>query len=77
MRMYKYNNTIHRTIKIKPVDVTSDSCTEYNKDLEKKNSKFKVVDHVRISEYKNIFAKKFLLLVKLKIQFAGLMVLVT
>ena len=68
--MYKYNNTIHRTIQF-------NSCTEYNEDLEKKNPKFKVVDHVRISEYKNIFAKKFLLLVRLKIQFAGLMLLVT
>ena len=57
MRMYKYNNTIHRTIEIKPIDVTSDSCAEYNEDLEKKNPKFKVVDHVRISKYKNIFAK--------------------
>ena len=25
----KYNNTDHRTIKMKPIDVTSDSYTEY------------------------------------------------
>ena len=40
----KYSNTVHRTIKIKPIDVTKDP-------------KFKVGDHVRISKYKNIFAK--------------------
>ena len=26
----KYNNTVQRTIKIKPIDVTSDSYAEYN-----------------------------------------------
>ena len=45
----KYNNTIHRTIKMKPIDVTSDSYAEYNEDFNKKDSKFKVGDHVRIS----------------------------
>ena len=53
----KYNNTIHRTIKIKPIDVTNDSNAEYNEDSNKKGPKFKVNDHVRISKYKNIFAK--------------------
>ena len=53
----KYNNTVHRTIKIKPIDVTSDSYAEYNKDSNKRNAKFKVGDHIRISKYKNIFAK--------------------
>ena len=53
----KYNNTVHRTIKIKPIDVTSDSYAEYNEDLNKKDSKFKFGDHVRISKYKNNFAK--------------------
>ena len=51
----KYNNTVHRTIKMKPIDVTSDSYAEYNEDSNKKDPKFKVDDHVRISEYKNIF----------------------
>ena len=27
----KYNNTVHRTIKMKPIDVTSDSYAEYKK----------------------------------------------
>ena len=53
----KYNNTVHRTIKMKPIDVTSDSYAEYNEDFNKKYPKFKVGDHVRISKYKNIFAK--------------------
>ena len=53
----KYNNTVHKTIKIKPIDVTVDSYAKYNEDFNKKYPKFKVGDHVRISEYKNIFAK--------------------
>ena len=53
----KYNNTVHRSIKIQPVDVTSDSYAEYNEDSNEKDPNFKVGDHVRISKYKNIFAK--------------------
>ena len=44
-------------MKIKPINVTSDSYAEYNEDSNKRNPKFKVGDHVRISKYKNIFAK--------------------
>ena len=53
----KYNKTVHITIKIKPIGVTSDSYAEYNKDSNEKDPKFKVGDHVRISKYKSIFAK--------------------
>ena len=53
----KYNNTVHRSIKMKPTDVISDSYAEYNEDFRKKDPKFKAGDHVRISKYKNIFAK--------------------
>ena len=53
----KYNNTVHRSIKKKPIDITSNSYAEYNKDSNKKDLKFKVGDHVRISKYKNIFVK--------------------
>ena len=53
----KYNNTIHRTIKMKPIDVTDDSFAQYNEDSNERNPKFKIGDHVRISKYKNIFAK--------------------
>ena len=52
----KYNNTVHRTIKMKPIDVTDDYYAEYNEDSNKKNPKFKIGDHLRISKYKNIFA---------------------
>ena len=53
----KYNNTVHKTIKMKPIDVTDDSYAEYNEDFNKKDPKFIVGDHVRISKYKNVFAK--------------------
>ena len=53
----KYNSTVHRTIKMKPIDVTSNSYAEYNEDFNKKDPKDEVGDHVRISKYKNIFAK--------------------
>ena len=44
-------------MKMKPIDVTDGSYAEYNEDSYKKDPKFKVDDHVRISKYKNIFAK--------------------
>ena len=53
----KCNNTVHRTIKMKPIDVTNDSYAEYNENSNKKDPKFKIGDRVRISKYKNIFAK--------------------
>ena len=53
----EYNNTVHRTIKMKPIDVISDSYAEYIEDSNITNPKFKVGDHVRASKYKNIFAK--------------------
>ena len=53
----EYNNTYHRTIKMKPIDVKSDSFAEYNKESNKKDPKFNVGDHVRVSKYKNMFAK--------------------
>ena len=53
----KYNNTSHRTIKMKPVDVKSNTYINSGKEINDKDHKFKVGDHVRISKYKNIFAK--------------------
>ena len=38
-------------------NVKSDSFAEYNEESNEKDPKFKVNDHVRISRYKNIFAK--------------------
>ena len=54
----KYNNTFHRTIKMKPINVTSDSYAEYNVDSNEKDPKFKVGDRVRISKYKKFFSKE-------------------
>ena len=51
----KYNNTAHRTIKMKPVDVTSESYAEYNEGSNE--TRPKVGDRVKISKQKNIFAK--------------------
>ena len=70
----EYNHTYHRTIKMKPVDVNDNTyidsmelhSTELDsrdlhpgKEVNDKDPKFKVGDHVRISKYKNIFAKGF------------------
>ena len=43
----EYNNTYHWTSKMESVNVND------------KDSKFKIGDHVRISKYKNIFAKRY------------------
>ena len=79
----EYNNTYHKTIKMKPVDVKDNTYIDFKKDVNDKDPKFKVGDHVRISKYKHIFANGYtpnwseevLLLVKLKIQFHGHMLL--
>ena len=53
----KYNNTYHNTIKIKPVDVKSNTYVDSNKEINNKDPKFKIGDIVRISKYKKFFAK--------------------
>ena len=53
----KYNNTVHRTIKTNPIDVMGDYYAEYNENFNREDPKFKVGDNVRISKYRNIFAK--------------------
>ena len=55
----KYSNKVHRTFKMKPIDITGDSYVEHNKGFNKKDPKFKVGDHVRVSKYKNIFDKEY------------------
>ena len=52
-----YNNAYHTTIKMKPVDVKDNTYTDFKKEVNDKDPKFKVHDSVRISKYKNIFAK--------------------
>ena len=53
----EYNNTYHRTIKMKPVHVKDNAYIDFKKEVNDKDPEFKVFDHVRISKYKNIFAK--------------------
>ena len=55
--MGEYNNTYRRTIKMKPVDVKDNTYIDFKKEVNDKDPKFKVGDHVRIFKYKNIFAK--------------------
>ena len=79
----EYNNTYHRTIKMKPIDVKENTYIGFGKEVNDKDPKLKVGDHVRISKYKNIFTKRYspnwsekvLLLKKLKIRFHGYMLL--
>ena len=52
----KYNNTKHSTIKMKPIDVKNNKRV-YIDEHNEKDSRFKVGDRVRISRYKNTFAK--------------------
>ena len=53
----EYNNTYHRTIKMKPIYVKGNTYIDFGKEVIDKDPKFEVGDHVRISKYKNIFAK--------------------
>ena len=53
----EYNNTYHATIKMKLIDVKDNTYINTDKETNDKDPKFKVGDHVRISKYKNIFAK--------------------
>ena len=53
----EYNNTYHRTIEKKPVNIKDNTYIDSSKEFNDKDLKFKVADHVRISKYKNIFAK--------------------
>ena len=47
----EYNNTYHRTIKMKPVDVKDNTYIDSSKEVNDKDPKFKVCDHVGISKY--------------------------
>ena len=53
----KCNNTYHKKIKMKPVDLNPSMYVDFCKENNKEGPKFKVDDHVRISKYKNIFWK--------------------
>ena len=55
------NNTNHRTIKMKPVDVKQGTYINLNKKISNEDPKFKIFGIARISKYKNIFAKGYVL----------------
>ena len=56
----EYNNTYHNTIKMKPIDVKDNTYINTSKEINNKDPKFKIGDYLRISKYKNIFAKKYM-----------------
>ena len=53
----EYNNAYHTTIKMKRIDIKDNTYINTSKKINNKDTKFKVGDRVRISKYKNIFAK--------------------
>ena len=53
----EYNNTYHTKIKIKPVDVKDNTHTDFKKEVNDQDRKFKVGDFVRMSKFKDIFVK--------------------
>ena len=55
----EYNTAYHTTIKMKPIDVKDNTYINTDKETNDKDPKFKVGDRVRISKYKNIFAKSY------------------
>ena len=55
----KHYNTYHSTIKMKPVDVKSNTYIDSSKEINNKDPKIKGDENVRISKYKNIFAKSY------------------
>ena len=56
----EYNNTYHITTKMKPADVKDDTYIDFEKKVNYEDPKFKIGDHVKISKYKNIFAKGYM-----------------
>ena len=55
----EYNNAYYTTIKMKPIVVKDNTYINTDKETNDKDPKFKVGDRVRISKYKNIFAKRY------------------
>ena len=55
----EYNNSYHRTIKMKPIDVKNNTYINIGTEVNDNDPKFKVGDQVRISKYKTIFAKSY------------------
>ena len=51
------NNTYHRAIEMKSVDAKDNTYIDFKKEVNDKDPKFMIGNHVRISNYKNVFAK--------------------
>ena len=56
----EYNNTYHKTIKMKPINIKDNTYINFEKEGNNKDPKFKVGNYVRISKYKNFFAKGYM-----------------
>ena len=56
-RVQKFSHSYQSTFKMKPFDVNPGTYTDFDKKNNKEDPKFEVGDHVRISKYKNVFAK--------------------
>ena len=56
----EYNNAYHRTIKVKPIDVKNNAYINIGKNIIDKDPKFKIGDHVRISNTKSFLLKAML-----------------
>ena len=56
----KYNNTVHNTIKTKPIDVTDDSYAEYNQDFNKKILNLKLMTMLEFQDTKTFLLKDML-----------------
>ena len=53
----EYNNTYHRTIQMKPIDVKDNIYIDSVEEVNAKDFKFNVRDHIRKTKYKNIFTE--------------------
>ena len=56
-QMNEYNNTYHRTTKMKSVDVKDNTYINFGREVNEKDPRFQVEDCVRIPKYKNSFEK--------------------
>ena len=55
----KSNGTINKSIDMKPKDVSDDVKAEYVEESNEKSARFSVGERVRISKFKNVFAKEY------------------
>ena len=57
----EYNNTYHRRIKMKTIDVKKSPYIDFEVENSNKNTKLKVSDCIGVLKYKNIFVKGYTL----------------